>query len=150
MNGEEIREELEHEADVARARLLGTIDALDRRRNEMLDWKLQVRRHAGTVAVAGGGVFAAIAVTTGVVLLRVNRRNERLRRERWRALSRFWEHPERLATRRRTALGTATRTLMLTLSSLVALIGARVARRVIGRVRSRPRLPAAPVEALGV
>src|SRR6266542_937383 len=140
MNGEDIRQDLEHEADVARARLLGTIDALDRRGQEMLDWKLQLRRHSGSVALTGGGIFAGIAVTTGIVLLRASHRDERLRKERWRAVTRLWQHPDRIARPRTTALGTATRGIVVALSALVALAGARVARSLMARRRYRPRL----------
>jgi len=44
------RQGLEQEANLARAKLLGTIGELDRRRHELFDLKLQLRRHAGEEA----------------------------------------------------------------------------------------------------
>src|SRR5207249_196310 len=100
--------ELEHRADVARARLLGTLDELDRRRHELFDWKLQLRRHSGEVLGTLGGIVAGVALTAGIVAYRVSSRERRLRRERWHAFDRLWRHPERVAARQ-TMLGAAAR-----------------------------------------
>jgi uncharacterized membrane protein len=140
------RHDLEHRADVARARLLGALDKLDRRRQELFDWKLQLRRHSGELFGAFGGIVAGIALTAGVVAYRVSSRERRLRRERWRAVDRLWRHPERLAARE-TLLGAAARMILV---AGVTMAITTVGMSQLERLRRRPRLPRHPTEPLGV
>src|SRR5437899_1202460 len=100
------RYELERKANVARARLLGVIDELDRRRHEILDLKLQLKKHASDVVSAAGGLLFGIGATVAVTLYRQSRYQRRVRQERLRALVRLWRHPETIAVRG-SALGTA-------------------------------------------
>jgi len=146
MKTEGARPELERKADVTRARLLGTIDELERRRHEVLDLKLQLRRHPGQVISALGGLFIGVGVTAGVLLYRQNRHERRVRQERLRALLRLWRHPERIAART-SPLGTAARIILVAVATMATTtLGAHQ----IERIRSRPRLPAHPVEPIGV
>jgi len=140
------REYLEKEADLARAKLLGTIGELDRRRHELLDLRLQLRRHAGDILSIFGGLMIGASATATVLVLRERRREQRLRKERVRAVARLWKHPERIAARR-SALGAA---LRMTLVALAAMATTMVGSRQIERLRKRPRLPAPPRELLGV
>jgi hypothetical protein len=140
------REHLEREADRVRARLLGTIGELDRRRHELLDLKLQIRRHAGDLLSILGGLLMGIGSTAAVLVLRERRRERRMRQERFRAVVRLWHHPERIAAKK-SALGAAVR---MALVAFAAVATTTVGTRQIRRLRRRPRLPAPPKELLGV
>jgi len=98
------RHELELRADVARDRLLDAIDAIDRRRHDVMDWKLQLRHHVGQVALLSAALLGGIAIVAGAGVYRTKRNVSHQHRERVRALQRFWEHPERIAVRRRRPL----------------------------------------------
>jgi hypothetical protein len=140
------RRELEHKADVTRARLLGTIEALDRRRRELLDFKLQLRRHAGDFLVAFGGLLIGVGATTAVVFYREKQQERRLRRERIRAIVRLWKHPERIAAQR-SPLATGVRMMLV---ALVSMATTTVATHRLEKFRRAPRLPRPPTEPLGV
>jgi hypothetical protein len=140
MNENATRNELEREANDARARLVETIDLLDQRRHEMLDWKLYLRRHSGQLIVATGGLAASVGVAAGVAIYRAERRDQRRREERWRAVIRLWEHPERVAVRQRRPLRTAWRVLFVSLTALV--LAGMTARKVSQKRHSAPRLVA--------
>jgi hypothetical protein len=140
------RESLEHEADLVRARLLGTIGELDRRRHELLDIKLQLRRHAGDLLSIFGGLWVGAGATVAILFVRERRREQRVRKERLRAIVRLWQHPERIAARR-SALGAA---LRMVLVAFTAMATTMVGSRQIERLRKRPRRPAPPKELLGV
>jgi len=144
MNG--ARQQLERRANVARARLLGTLDELDRRGHELLDWKLLLRRHSREVSGALGGLAAGVVATAGIVAFREGRRERRRRQERWRAVDRLWHHPERIAARN-SALGTAARMLLV---AFAAMATTTMALNQLDRLRSRPRLPRPPTEPIGV
>jgi hypothetical protein len=146
MRSDGVREELEHEADVARARLLGTIDELDRRRHQLLDWRLQIRRHVGDIMSAVGGLFIGVGATAIALAFEGHRRQRNLRRERARAAVRLWQHPERVASRGSAVAGI----LRIALVALVAMATTALGSRQIDRLRKRPRLPAYPREPLGV
>lgn len=91
------REVFERRADELRERLLHTIAALDQRRHALLDVKTQVRQHGAGVIV--GGLMLTIMGGAVVIALAQEARGERLRRERVRALVRFWKHPDWVAPR---------------------------------------------------
>jgi len=98
------RERLEREADLARAKLITTLDVLDQRGHElvhkgkeMADVKLQVRRHIVPIVIVAGIAALAVVSGIGVAIHRYATREERKRRERRRLPSRVWEHPERVA-----------------------------------------------------
>lgn len=91
------RELLERSANRTREQLIDTLTALDHRRHELTDVKGQVKKHALPVAIGAGTVIAAVGTALGLSIYHLATRRERLRRERWRALHRLWEHPERIA-----------------------------------------------------
>jgi hypothetical protein len=140
------REYLERETDLARARLLGTIGELDRRRHELLDLRLQIRRHAGDLLSILGGVLMGIGSTAAVLVLRERRRARRVPTERFRAVVRLWQHPERIAAKKN-VLGSA---LRMALVAFAAMATTTIGTRQIERLRRRPRRPAHPRELLGV
>ncbi len=94
-------DELRQQADVVRGRLADTLDALNRRRHqlihELLDWKGQLRKHAVPLAIAGTSTALILLGSGGAALYRSRRRHKLLPRERLRALVRAWKYPERVA-----------------------------------------------------
>ena len=98
---EKKRELLERSANRTRERLIGTLSALDEKRHELTDVKgrihKQVHEHRKPLAITGGSIVLAVGTIIGVSIYRLATRKERVREERWKALRRFWNHPERLA-----------------------------------------------------
>lgn len=129
------RMELERRAEEARARLAETLAELDRRRQEWFDVGAQLHRHTREFARAGGLGLGSIAVLSAIALLRAARRDRRKRAERAHAIVRFWNHPDRLARRRRSGLLVM---IMSVGASVVAVAAMQLAESIIAR--SRPRL----------
>jgi hypothetical protein len=89
---------IEKEISSLRVEIGQLVGELDRRRRELLDLRLQLRRHPVAVPLAG---LAAAAVLGGAVALLVRSARRRRRaghraRQLWRALGRMAEHPERV------------------------------------------------------
>jgi hypothetical protein len=87
------------EIDMLRNELGGLVAELDRRRHEALDLRLQAKKHP--VLAAAVATVAALVVG-GVIAFVVRARHERRRpavraREARRALSRLFDHPDRVA-----------------------------------------------------
>ena len=76
-------EELEREVESIRESMDPVIDELDARRHELMDWKLQLRRH-GLTLLKTGAVVAGLLVAVGVAqdVGRTMRRRTRRRRAR--------------------------------------------------------------------
>jgi hypothetical protein len=96
---DEVVGRVEGEIDMLRNELGGLVAELDRRRHEALDLGLQARRHP--LLVASIATVAALLVG-GAIALVVRTRHEQRRpsvraREARRALSRLFEHPDRVA-----------------------------------------------------
>ena len=91
------RELLERSANRTREQLIETLTAIDHRRHELTDIKKQVHEHAAPIAIGGGAIVTAIGAALGLSIYHFATRKQRIRRERWKALQRLWEHPERLA-----------------------------------------------------
>ena len=92
-------ETMAREIESLRADLDDVVAELDRRRHELTDWRLQLRRHRGKLLVVAAGVAAAVA---GCIVLAVRRHHEReqpiskLRRLRA-ALARVIDNPDAVA-----------------------------------------------------
>jgi len=98
------------EIDSLRHELGRLVAELDRRRHEILDVKLQVRKHPGVVIAAAG---VAALLLGGMVGMAVRNRREHARpatraREARRAFARLLDHPERVANEPGLALKIAT------------------------------------------
>jgi hypothetical protein len=120
------RTELATEANRARAKLMHTVEVLDRKRHDALDLKKQLRRHVRDLAIVSA--FAAVAIAGGVFLLahRLAHAHERKRRARWRLAKITWQHPEReLRTRRAPLLVELGRRLLLALLTATVIVPAR-------------------------
>jgi hypothetical protein len=126
MTGTKSRDELVREADLARARLLDTVEKLDQRRHEILDPRVQLRRQLRPLAVGGFVVVAMAAAGSGLVVHRVATADRRRRRERRRLLREMWRHPERaMRGERRSLAESVVRSALVTLVSAAASIVAR-------------------------
>lgn len=123
------RNELVREADLARARLLDTVEKLDRRRHEMLDPQVQLRRQLRPLAIGSFVVVAVAAAGAGLVAHRVATADRRRRRARWRLLRDMWRHPERAMRGERRSL--AESVLRSALVTLVTAVASTVARRLL-------------------
>ncbi len=87
------------EIDVLRQDLGSILSELDRRRREMMDVRLQMRRHP-VVVVAAAGTAALLLGGALALLLRERRHRSRptiRARETRRALARLLDHPHRVA-----------------------------------------------------
>ena len=137
-------EALTVKANRARARLLETVDAIDRKGHDALNVGLQVRKHAEPIALGGGAIVLTIAAGVGLVAYRIATRRERLRHERFSMLRRMWQHPERAARREPTSFfGQLARSVALGLLGAVVLIPAKrllAERAVDAATRRRPRV----------
>lgn len=87
------------EIETLRAELGSLVSELDRRRHELVDVRLQLRRHPGVVLAAAG---VAALLLGGAVAVSVRNRRRRARpafraQEARRALARLLDHPHRVA-----------------------------------------------------
>jgi len=89
--------EEEIEANETRDRLMRTVEELDRRRHELTNVRLQLRKH---LVLAGAVVVVTLGGLLFVTLRRVFATPEQKRHARWLALRRAWDHPERVGRRR--------------------------------------------------
>ena len=123
------RERLEREANLVRAKLATTLDVLDRRGHDMVDVKLQVKRHVVPLAVVAGTVALGVVSVFGYAVFRLATRAERKRLERRRIPARVWNHPERVAqVQKRPILVEIGRKLLV---STATLLGMSLIRRAI-------------------
>jgi hypothetical protein len=129
-NGAERPAAIEREIRGLRMELDQLINELDRRRHELLDVKLQVRRHAVPITLAAAGLVLATAAKVAYAVWR--RRHQRTfvaRAGRLRdAVSRMIETPERVAVDPPRAQ---------LLSSVGSAVAAVVARELVDLLRRR-------------
>ena len=91
--------ELVQEVRQIRDNLPGIVRELDHRRHELFDWRLQLRRHLGTIALIAGITAALVG---GSIALSIRRRRidrkamTKLRKIR-RAAARFVDDPDNVA-----------------------------------------------------
>jgi hypothetical protein len=96
---EEEPQELEREVEDIRDNITGIVGELDRRRHDLLDWRLQLRKHGPVLVAVTAGWVLAFGMTMAVGAARRRKRNrplEKARRLR-QALSRMVAHPELVA-----------------------------------------------------
>jgi hypothetical protein len=97
----ESSEQLENEVESIRGTIGQIASELDQRRRDLVNWRLQVRRHARAIVSAAAGVIVLLGATATLGALRGRRRPSlfakagRLRE----AFARIMEHPERVARR---------------------------------------------------
>jgi hypothetical protein len=116
---------LETDIDAIRADLDEIVDELDIRRQEVTDWRLQVRRHRKGIALVAVGAFAVIG---GLVALRIWRHRDqdrplgKIRRLR-RALARMIDNPDDVA---RPTPHAGTKVLTATGAAMTSALGRRL------------------------
>jgi hypothetical protein len=116
------------EIDSLRGEIGTLVSELDRRRHEMFDVGLQVKRHPVVVIVAASAVALAVG---GLVALAIRSRRQHRRpssrvREARRAIGRLLEHPDRVAAEPSVA------TKVLVAAGTAA--GSAMARRLVDRL----------------
>lgn len=92
------REQVEQTADRIRDELLLTLEELDRRRARATDLRYHVNQHRDLLLVAGAAALVVLGAGVGFALYRARHHDQRVRRQRRKALERAWAHPDRLAT----------------------------------------------------
>lgn len=131
-------DDLSREANASRSRLLRTLEELDRRGHEALDLRLQVRRHAGGVAVAGVVVILAasgLAVLVVEGLLAARHRG----RQRWVLARWVWAHPtSALHGQKRPFLSDLLRSVAVSFGTAALTWPARAALRALLALRHEP------------
>lgn len=138
------RDHLEAEANVARARLARTLGALDRRRHELVDVRLQLRRHASAIALAAGVGLSVLGIVIAIDVVRARRRAKRTPRARLELARRAWRRPETLAPAPPFWLTLARRVALAALGAVASQLAKREAKALLGRPSARgapPRLP---------
>ncbi|WP_437588846.1 hypothetical protein [Sorangium sp. So ce1000] len=119
LNGQ--RADFERRADELRDRLRHTIEAIDLRRQALVDVRSRVREH-GAGVIAGGLLLALAGGAMAFALIKEARaRRERPRGERARALVRFWRHPERVAPRKPSVPREIGRRILVGMATFVAM-----------------------------
>jgi hypothetical protein len=126
------REALENEAERARARLLTTLDVLDRRRHDALDVRHQVETHIVPIVSVGAVVAVSAAGAVAIAIYRSVDAKTHRPRERVRAFTRLWRHPERAGrVASRSLFGEVARKVVLAVASMIAV---ELAKRYVHRI----------------
>jgi len=99
MNTSREPEKLAQEIREIRRDMTDVVIELDRRRHEVLDWRLQLKNHAGLLLIAAAGLLLVAGGTVGASIFLGRRRQRPLERARrfQRAFSRIIAHPELVA-----------------------------------------------------
>jgi hypothetical protein len=121
-------ERLEHEVEDIRSNIDHIVIELDRRRHELFDWRLQLRRHGVALGALAAAFVVATAGSIGFAIWRSRRRARPLAKaKRWRAaFSRVVEHPEWVA-REHPSVGN--RALVAAASAVAGVVAKRTALR---------------------
>jgi len=129
-DGQERRPEvLEREVEEIRDNISGIVGELDRRRQELVDWRLQLRKHGVLIAAVGASCVVGFGLTVAVGSARRRRRKQpfaKARRLRD-AVERMIEHPE-LVARPHPSIGRKA------LSAIVTVVASALAKTVIRRI----------------
>jgi hypothetical protein len=133
---DEAREGIERRADITRYKLLRTLQALDRKRHQILDVKQNVQKHVTGVLIASLSVAFTLGGAIALLALRAAHSGERRRLERWAALVRAFRHPDRIARASDSLAPAAFKNVVRVLLTTVA---AEVAKLVVKRVLLAPR-----------
>jgi hypothetical protein len=129
VSGADSPEVLEQEVEELRENVTEVIGKLDRRRHEVFDWRIQLKRNAVPLALTALGFIVFVAGTAGLSAWRRRRRDRPLARARRMraAFSRMVAHPELIAQPRPSISNRA-------LAAAVSAVAGRVAEVVSGRV----------------
>jgi hypothetical protein len=122
-------EVLEREVEEIRDNISGIVGELDRRRQALVDWRLQLRKHGPLIAAVGASCVVGFGLTVAIGSVRRKRRNQPLARARRlrEAVARMIEHPE-LVARPHPSIGRKA------LSAVVTAVAGAFAKTVIRRI----------------
>jgi len=134
---DEEREGIKRRADITRFKLMRTLQALDRKRHEILDVRQNVKKHVILVLVVSLSLSFSLGAAVAVVVVRTARRSVRLRRERWDALVRAFRYPDRIA-RAKEALAPPLIGKNV-IRAVLTTIAVELAKRLLSRVALAPR-----------
>ncbi|HEY2513203.1 MAG TPA: hypothetical protein VGI39_20180 [Polyangiaceae bacterium] len=125
---DEVRAQLERDADWVEGRLARTLEELGQKKDEALE-AVEGTAHTADAWLRPGGL--ALAVAGAIVWWRASRR-ERAHglRDRWDALVRGWHHPTRIAAR--PAPSVAARLLEAAAAGVILQVGAAFVARSLG------------------
>jgi len=125
------RADLECEAEIAKGRLLRTLDAIDHERHHVEEVVDHARHGALVPAIAGGAVIGLVAIETlRIVRRRRNRATPFVAR--FHAVKRAWAHPGRVAPGDSLG-GLVERVAVSALTAMVAALATRFATRALTR-----------------
>ena len=128
-------EEAAQRSDAHRTSFALALEELEHRRRRATDVRYQLKAHAGWFAAGVG--FVVLGATTWVWVARARKasRGRRWRRDWKRALSRVYQHPERIASRaadRPLAARVSRGALAALLGAVAAQLAKRAARLLVG------------------
>jgi hypothetical protein len=129
---DEERAGIERRADITRFKLMRTLQALDRKRHEVLDVGHQMKKHIAAVVVVSLSVAFSLGGVVAVLAVRTAERSARRRRERWAAISRAFRHPDRVARAKGALVPSAIGKNVI--RALLTTIAAELAKRLMSRV----------------
>lgn len=93
---EEKTADLKRREERLRSRLAGTLEALDMRRHEFFNVRHQLGHLRKPLAYVGAGVAVLVGIHIARSAYQAHQWKAHKNRERWQAVLRMWEHPERI------------------------------------------------------
>jgi hypothetical protein len=136
------RAELEREANIVRARLLRTVEQLDRRGHDALDVRMQLRNHLRQVVIGACVLMVAMVAAIAYVVHRVTTAADRRRLERGWILRGGWRRPTSEPRRERPFFQEAFRSLALGVLTTCLMVPVRRLAAQAARPSSGPRVAA--------
>jgi hypothetical protein len=92
------REALEARANILRARLANTLDIITERARDVVSPRAQIKRNLKSIVIGGTALGVLLAGSLVGAMLRARSRRRHMTEQRVAALSRWWKHPERVAS----------------------------------------------------
>jgi hypothetical protein len=129
LTGQDAPEELERDVEDIRENIDDIVTELDRRGQELLDWRLQLRKHKLLLVAVGASCLVGLSLTVGLARAKRRRENRffakaaRLRK----ALARMIAHPELVA---QPQPGIGKKALTAAVSAAVGALAKTLARQV--------------------
>jgi len=89
---------LGHEVEVIRDNVTEIASELDRRRQELFDWRHQLRKHAAKTALIAAAALLLVGASIGIGRMKRRQKVRPMKKARQLrdALARVWAHPERI------------------------------------------------------
>jgi hypothetical protein len=128
--GEAQPEVLEREVEEIRENISGIVGELDRRGHELVDWRLQLRKHGTLLAAIGASCLVGFGLTMAIGAANRRRRNRPLAKARRlrQALARMIDHPELVAQPRP---GVGKKAISAAVSATVGILAKTLVQRLL-------------------